>query len=424
VRYNQPVSREYTREYARDSPVLTLHRLSPLKLKTTRPGRYPDGGGLYLQVTLNPKTGAIRRSWVYRFERNGRERRMGLGSLDDITLVEAREGAAAARKLHHDGVDPIEARESARTARQLEATKAMTFDQCAEAYIAAHRPSWRSDRHLKQWNESREYVRPVLGRLPVQQIDTGLVLKILQPIWQTKAVSASRTRQRIESILDWASASGFRQGENPARWRGHLENLLPATGKIKQVKHLAALPYGEVGAFLAKLRARDDLACRALEFTILTATRSGEALGARWSEVDFESRVWTVPAERTKGHREHRVPLAPRALEILREIQNHRHVGDSRVFRLSRVSMWLEVPEGVTVHGFRSSFRDWCAEQTNFPREIAEAALGHIVGDSTERAYRRGDVLEKRRRLMEAWAAYCSKAALAGEVVPLRSLSQ
>jgi integrase len=403
---------------------LTLHRLSPLKLKTTRPGRYPDGGGLYLQVTLNPKTGAIRRSWVYRFERNGRERRMGLGSLDDITLVEAREGAAAARKLHHDGVDPIEARESARTARQLEATKAMTFDQCAEAYIAAHRPSWRSDRHLKQWNESREYVRPVLGRLPVQQIDTGLVLKILQPIWQTKAVSASRTRQRIESILDWATASGFRQGENPARWRGHLENLLPATGKIKQVKHLAALPYGEVGAFLAKLRARDDLACRALEFTILTATRSGEALGARWSEVDFESRVWTVPAERTKGQREHRVPLAPRALEILREIQNHRHVVDSRVFRLSRVSMWLEVPEGVTVHGFRSSFRDWCAEQTNFPREIAEAALGHIVGDSTERAYRRGDVLEKRRRLMEAWAAYCSKAAPAGEVVPLRSLSQ
>jgi integrase len=399
---------------------MALHRLSAIQLKTTRPGRYPDGGGLYLQVTLNPRSGAIRRSWVYRFERDGHERRMGLGSLDDVSLAEAREKAAAARKLHKEGEDPIEARESARSARRLEAARAMTFDQCAEAFISAHAPSWRSTRHLEQWNQSRAEIRPILGSLPVQQIDVALVLKVLQPIWQSKAVSAARVRQRIEAILDWATASGFREGLNPARWRGHLENLLPQTSKVQKVKHLAAMPYARVGAFLAELRARSGLAARALEFTILTATRSGEVLGARWSEIDFKSRVWTVPAERTKGHREHRVPLSPRALEILRALPR----SGERVFQMSRTAMWDEVPEGVTVHGFRSSFRDWCAEQTNFPREIAEAALGHIVGDSTERAYLRGDVLEKRRRLMEAWAAYCAKAAPAGEVVPLRSLSQ
>lgn len=397
---------------------MALHRLSPLKLKTSHPGRYPDGGGLYLKVSINPRSGAVRRSWIFRFEHDGRERFMGLGSLNDVTLAEARERAREARKLHKDGQDPIEARESARTARRLEAARAMTFSQCAEAYIAAHSPAWRSAVHLSQWNDSiRMYVAPVIGKLPVQQIDTALILKVLQPIWQSKTETASRVRQRVESILDWATASEFRAGENPARWRGHLENLLPPTSKIKKVKHLAALPYGQVAAFLAGIRTRESAAARALEFTILTATRSNEVLGARWSEIDFESRVWTIPAERTKGHREQRVPLAPRVLEVLQGLPRS---GD-QMFRLRRTAMWLEVPEGLTVHGFRSSFRDWCAEQTNFPREIAEAALGHIVGDSTERAYRRGDVLEKRRRLMEAWAAYCSKPVPAGEVVPIRA---
>jgi len=296
--------------------------------------------------------------------------------------------------------------------------RAMTFSQCAEAYIETHEPAWRSTRHLQQWNESlRMYVGPVIGTLPVQQIDVALVMKVLQPIWQSKTETASRVRQRIEAVLDWATASGFRTGDNPARWRGHLENLLPPTNKIQKVKHLAALPYAQVGAFLAGLRKRGSLAARALEFTVLTATRSGEVLGARWSEVDFEPKVWTVPAERTKGHREHRVPLARRALEILRALPRS---GD-RVFPLGRDALWFEAPEGATVHGFRSSFRDWCAEQTNFPREVAEAALGHVVGDSTERAYWRGDVLEKRRKLMEAWAGYCSKAAPAGEVIGIRS---
>ena len=397
---------------------MALHRLSPLKLKTSRPGRYLDGGGLYLQVTLNPKTGALRRSWVYRFESQGHERRMGLGSLDDVTLQEARERAAAARKLHRDGQDPIEAREAARSAKRLESAKATTFDQCASAYISAHRPSWRSAKHLNQWIESlRAYASPVIGPLPVQQVDVALVLKIIQPIWLSKNETASRVRQRIEAVLDWATASGFRAGDNPARWRGLLENLLPPTRKIRNVRHLAAMPYSDVRAFLAELRKRDRLPARALEFTILTAARTGEVLQARWSEIDFDARVWTVPASRTKAHREHRVPLSLRALEILQWLPRS---GD-QIFKCWQAAMLGEAPRGVTVHGFRSSFRDWCAEQTNFPREVAEAALGHVVGDSTERAYRRGDVLEKRRRLMEAWAAYCQKAAPAGEVIEIRS---
>lgn len=317
---------------------MSLHRLSTLKLKTTRPGRHPDGGGLYLKVSLNPRTGAIRRSWIFRFEHDGRERFMGLGSLNDVTLAEARERATAARKMHRDGQDPIAARESARTAQRLEATRAMTFAQCAEAYIDTHKPAWRSTRHLDQWNESlRLYIAPVIGALPVQQIDVALVMKTLQPIWRERTVTAARVRQRIEAVLDWATASGFRTGDNPARWKGHLENLLAHTDKIQKVKHLAAMPYSEAGAFITELRARPGLAARALEFTILTATRSNEALGARWSEIDFAAGVWTIPAERTKGQREHRVPLAPRALEILRGLPRD---GD-RVFPLGRTAMWL-----------------------------------------------------------------------------------
>jgi integrase len=397
---------------------MALHRLSPLKVKTASPGRYCDGAGLYLHVSLNPKTGQLRKSWIFRFESNGRERMMGLGSVNDVTLQEARERAAAARKLHKDGQDPIEARESARTAKRLEAATAKTFDQCAETYMAAHRPGWRSARHARQWSTSlKMYVSPVIGSLPVQSIDVALVIKVLEPIWTSKSVTASRVRQRIESVLDWATASGFRKGDNPARWKDLLKNLLPPIGKVHRVEHFAALPYTEAGAFLAELRRRDSLAARALEFTILTVARSEEVLSARWSEIDFDARVWIVPASRTKAYREHRVPLSPDALEILRGLPRK---GD-QIFKLSNKAMLGEAPSNFTVHGFRSSFRDWCAEQTNFPREIAEAALGHVVGDETERAYRRGDALEKRRRLMDAWAGYCMKPGAAGEVVPIRS---
>jgi integrase len=395
---------------------MALHRLSPLKVKTARPGVLCDGAGLYLHVSLNPKTSELRKSWVYRFQLNGRARMMGLGSVNDVSLQEARERAAAARKLHKDGQDPIEARKAARTAKRLEPAKAMTFDQCAEDYIAAHSEGWRSVRNTVQWTETlKTYASPVIGSMPVPQIDVSLIIKALQPIWTSKPITASRVRRRIQAVLDWATASGFRQGDNPARWRGHLENLLPPLSKIGKVKHLAAVPYAEVAAFLADLRKRPDLAARALEFTILTAARSEEVLGARWSEIDFDQRGWTVPAERTKAHREHQVPLSPRALEILKGAPR---TGD-KIFKLSHTAMWELVHSNLTVHGFRSTFRDWCAERTNFPREIAEAALGHVVGDETERAYRRGDALKKRRRLMDAWARYCMKPMAEG--VPIKS---
>jgi integrase len=353
-------------------------------------------------VSLNPTTGEPRRSWLFRYERDSVEKFMGLGSLDDVPLAEARERAASARKLHRDGEDPKAVRDAARLAKRVEEAKAMTFAECAKAYVDTHSSAWRSARHLNQWNKSlSQYVLRTLGPLPVQQIDVALVVKVLQPIWTSKAETARRVRSRIASILDWATASEFRSGENPARWKGHLENLLPRQSKKK--KHFGAMPYAEVGAFVAGLS--PQLADLALEFTILTAARTGEVMGACWPEIDFESRVWTIPAERTKGQREHRVPLAPRAMEILRALP--RNAG--RVFSLGQDGMLDRTPSGVTVHGFRSSFRDWCAEQTNFPRELAEAALGHATGDATERAYRRGDVLEKRRKLMEAWARYCSR---------------
>jgi len=263
---------------------MALHRLSPLKVKTARPGLLCDGAGLYLHVSLNPRTRELRKSWVYKFQLNGRARMMGLGSVNDVSLQEARERAAAARKLHKDGQDPIEARKAARTAKRLEPAKAMTFDQCAEAYIADS-AGWRSVRHTVQWTETlKTYASPLIGSMPIAQIDASLVIKALQPIWTSKPITAGRVRRRIQAVLDWATARGFRQGDNPARWQGNLENLLPPLSKIRKVKHLAALPYAEVAAFLADLRKRPDLAARALEFTILTAARSEEVLGARWSE--------------------------------------------------------------------------------------------------------------------------------------------
>jgi len=386
---------------------MALHRLSPLKVKTARPGLLCDGAGLYLHVSLNPRTRELRKSWVYKFQLNGRARMMGLGSVNDVSLQEARERAAAARKLHKDGQDPIEARKAARTAKRLEPAKAMTFDQCAEDYIAA---GWRSVRNTVEWTQPlKTYASPVIGSMPVPQIDVSLIIKALQPIWTSKPITAGRVRRRIQAVLDWATARGFRQGDNPARWQGNLENLLPPLSKIRKVKHLAALPYAEVAAFLADLRKRPDLAARALEFTILTAARFREVLGARWSEIDFDQRCWTVPAERTKAHREHRVPLSTRALEILKGVPR---TGD-KIFKLTHSEMWELVHSNLTVHGFRSTFRDWCAEQTNFPREIAEAALGHVVGDETERAWQ-DDALETRRRLMDAWSRSCMKPVAEG----------
>jgi integrase len=307
----------------------------------------------------------------------------------------------------------------------------MTFRECAEAYIAAHKAGWRNPKHAAQWPSTLEtYVHPVFGALPVQAVDVGLVMKALEPIWQTKPETASRVRGRIEAALDWATARGYRKGENPARWRGHLDKLLPARGKVRKVEHYPALCYVEMGDFIAGLREQGGVAPRALEFLILTATRTGEVIGARWEEFDLAEKLWTVPGARMKAGKEHRVPLSGRALAITDEMEAARINDHEFVFPggkprkpLSNMAM-LKVLQrmgrgDLTAHGFRSSFRDWAAERTAFPHEVAEMALAHTVSDKVEAAYRRGDLFQKRRQLMEAWAKHCETHKASGEVVNL-----
>jgi integrase len=401
-----------------------------------------DGGGLYLQVTPSKADGPVNKSWLFRYatgeiktSRNGKprpvEHAMGLGSYPDVSLADARKKAAGARKLREDGRDPIKARDAERAAQVAATAKAMTFDQCRDAYLASHQVGWRSGKHGKQWARSLDmYVTPVFGKLPVQTIDVALVMKVLEPMWLTVPDTASRVRGRIESVLDWARVRGYRYGENPARWRGHLDHLLPTRARVRAVKHHAALPYAEIAAFMAELRTRPAIAARALEFTILTAARSGEVFGARWDEIDLAAKVWTVPANRMKGGREHRVPLAPPALRV---IDHQAHVRENDfVFPGARrhglspmaiVKLLRRMGRDFTVHGFRSTFRDWAAERTSYPREVAEAALAHMVANKVEAAYQRGDLFEKRRKLMDAWAKYCASTAVEqGQVVPLRAV--
>jgi integrase len=404
----------------------TIHRLSAVKVASTKArGMHADGGGLYLQVSGNGS-----RSWIFRFKMDGRTRDMGLGSLTDISLAKAREIAAELRRARLSGIDPIEARKADRREAQLAAARSMTFDQCREAFIDAHKASWRNAKHRAQWTNSlTTYVTPVFGALPIQSVDVGLVMKALEPIWSTKPETAARIRGRIERILDWAKVRGFRQGENPARWRGHMSALLPARSKVSKVEHHAALPYHEIGTFMADLRLRDGVAARALEFAILTAARTGEVLGALWEEIDLQGKVWTVPPDRMKAGREHRVPLCQPAIALLKKMQSTRRndfvfPSDRRGKPLSNMSMLMVLRrmgrDDLTAHGFRSTFRDWTAECTNFPREVAEAALAHVLGDKVEAAYRRGDLFEKRRRLMEAWAVYCLSASdTSRAVIPL-----
>lgn len=378
--------------------------------KAKKPGFYADGGGLYLRI--GPSGG---KSWIYRFMRAGKRHDMGLGPVHSVSLVEARAKATECRKQRLEGLDPLATQKSLRLAAKLEAAKAMTFRECAAAYIEAHAPSWRNPKHADQWRNTLEtYAGPVIGDLPVQAVDLPLVLKVLEPIWTGKTETASRLRGRIESVLDWATVRGFRQGENPARWRGHLDSLLPRRSKVQKVVHHAALPYAEIGVFVHALQAQDGTAARALEFLILTGCRTGEVIGARWAEIDLASGIWTVPDVRMKAGREHRVPLSPAALRILERMrgQDQEFVfPGGRVGRpLSNMAM-LKVLErmqrdDLTAHGFRSTFRDWAAEQTHFPREVAEAALAHTLSDKVEAAYRRGDLFQKRRELMDAWAAY------------------
>lgn len=386
-----------------------------------KPGLQHDGGGLYLQVSAG---GA--KSWLFRYMLNGRRRDMGLGSADVVSLSDARAEAEVHRTMvKRDGLDPIEERRRERAERVAEASRVMTFEQCAEAYIAAHEAGWRNPKHRQQWrNTLKTYAFPVIGDLPVQEVDTFLVLKVLEPIWRTKTETATRLRGRIESILEWATVRNHRSGENPARWGGQLKTLLPAPGKIPKVQHMKALPYGDLQAFMAKLRKRDGSAARALEFQILTVARPGEVVNMVWEEIDLTRGEWTIPAERMKMGREHRVPLSEQALGLLKrqakESLSSRPaaatVPTGIVFQGGRGTGALSnnavgallkrVGVDVTGHGFRSTFSDWCAECTTHSSDLREMALAHAVGNKVEAAYRRGDMFEKRRALMQQWSDY------------------
>ena len=380
-----------------------------------------EGGarGLYLQVS--PATGGrVSKSWIYRYVSpvTGKPRWMGLGPADVIGLAKARELARSARETVVLGEDPIEARRAQQAARRIASARALTFGKCAADYIEQHRAGWKNPKHAAQWKSTFEgdgAITKAINDLPVAAVDTALVLKVLRPIWLDKPETAGRVRGRIERVLAWATVSEFRQGENPARWRGHLAEMLPAKSKIHKVTPHKAVPYVDVPGFMADLRERDSVSARALEFTILSATRTNETIGAVWDEIDLKNKVWTIPAGRMKAEREHRVPLPDRSVEILKGLPREGKFvfpGGNAGKPLSNMAQ-LELLKGMlgngyTVHGFRSSFRDWCKEQTNFPREIAELALAHMVADKSEAAYSRGDALDKRRQLMAAWAKYCT----------------
>jgi integrase len=395
-------------------------KLTTLDTKRLGDGMHHDAGapGLYLQVRHGGKS----RVWIWRYSLAGKAHYLGLGSAREgrISLKRARELAAEARRLHAERIDPIQQRHQQRGAVRVEQAKAMTFRQCAEAYVASHESAWRSDTHRQQWQRTLAHLDPIIRALPVASIDTGLVLAALEPIWKTKPETASRTRQRLEAVLDYARARKYRDGENPARW-ADLKHLLPAKAKVARVEHHPALPYPELGAFMAALRQHEGAAARALEFAILTAARSGEVIGARWDEIDIEAKLWTVPAERMKGLREHRVPLSAPAVAILREQQARRESdfvfpGRRSGGPLSNMTLWKllrAIRPGVTTHGFRSSFSDWAHETTAHANHTIELSLAHSIGGAVEQAYRRGDLFDKRRKLMDAWAAFAERPAQA-----------
>ncbi len=398
----------------RDMAPRAIHRLNSLSVaRACARGYQADGGGLYLRVSASGT-----RSWVFRYAIEGRAHELGLGSFNDFTLAEARERARECRQQRARGIEPLEARRAAIADKKLEALQAITFQECAEKYIAAHEAGWKNQKHCYQWRSTLEsYAFPVFGALPVAEIDTALVLKVVEPIWQDKTETASRLRGRIEAVLDWATARGHRSGDNPARWKGHLSNLLTPRRRLHGIRHQPALPYQELPEFVEKLRREAGSPARALEVLVLTAVRTGELLGAKWSEFDLAAKVWIVPAERMKGRRlgdrDHRVPLSDRAVEILRALPIEgdlvfpgRQVGKPlSSMSMAKVLKRMKV-DGATAHGFRSTFRDWAAECTNFPNEVCEAALAHVVENKVEAAYRRGELFEKRRKLMEAWSTF------------------
>lgn len=402
---------------------MATEKLKALDVQRAGPGLHPDGGGLYLQVASGGS-----RSWLFRYALRGKEHRIGLGSAAIVPLKLARQLAAQARQLRATGVDPLAQKRERRNTDLIEQAKAVTFKECAESYIAAHEAGWRNPKHRQQWRSTLEtYCFPVIGALPVQSIDTDLVIKVLEPIWRDKTETASRLRGRIESILNYAKARNYRDGANPAVWRGHLDMLLARPSKIAPHEHHTALPYPEIGGFMADLRRRDSTSARCLEFLILTAARTGEVIGAQWSEFDLAAKVWTVPANRMKSNLQHRVPLSNRAIEIVQLMHFRRETDfvfpgrNGGLSNMSLLALLRNMGRALTAHGFRSSFRDWAAEQTNFPNEACEMALAHAVGDKVEAAYRRGDLFEKRRRLMQAWSEYCGRPSqLGGNVTAMK----
>jgi integrase len=369
---------------------------------------------LYLQV----RPGQGTRSWLFRYSRNGTNQWMGLGAVDEKTFNDARDEAAMLRVLVKRGGDPIADRREVEAKQQIaRKPKAPTFDECAKQYVASHESSWKNEKHVAQWKSTlKNYCGPVIGKMPVDEIMVEDVLKVLKPIWTTKVETASRLRGRIEQVLGWATAMKYRTGENPAAWTGALQHLLPAASSVQKVEHHKAVPYKEMPKFMAELRKLDTMGAKALRFTILTVSRTGETLGARPEEFDFDSKIWTVPAERMKAGREHRVPLTDDVIALVKSLiePGQKYVFHNEAgWQLSNMTMLKSLrsirDDGATVHGFRSSFRDWAAEQTDAPREVVEACLAHAVGDAAELAYKRSDFLEKRRAVMDQWAAHCRR---------------
>ena len=390
----------------------TLNRLTAVQVtRTKKPGVYSDGGGLYLQVSRT-----LAKSWLFRYMRQGKARGMGLGPVHTVSLVEARIKALDCRRQLVNGIDPLDDKLAKRRAEKREHTKSLPFRDCASQYIEAHRQSWKNGKHAAQWESTlTTYAYPVLGDMPVSEIDTDEIVQVLDPIWATKTETATRLRGRIEAILAWATVRRYRAGLNPARWKGHLDQLLAKPSRLQKVQHHAALPYSDAPGFMKLLHAQEGMAALALQLVILTASRTNEVIGARREEFELASAVWTIPPERMKAKREHRVPLSTAAVELLKPLLEAS--SGEFVFPASRVGKHLSnmamlqllkrmEREDLTVHGFRSTFKDWARETTDYPREVSEAALAHVIGDQTEAAYARGDLFMKRASLMQDWSDY------------------
>lgn len=425
-------------QMARKAKELSALEVSRLK----EAGLYFVGGvpGLILQVT-----GPDAKSWILRAMVGGKRRDIGLGGFPAVTLAGAKDAARVIREKIAAGIDPVEERLAARSALAASRASALSFQEAAEKFMAANEAGWSNPKHRAQWSATlTTYAFPSIGKLRVSDIETQHIVGILETLWTTKTETASRVRGRMESVLDYAKVRGYRQGENPARWKGHLDHILPARNKVQKVKHHSALDYRLAGVFMADLKKSDGLGARALEFAILTATRSGEVRGATWAEIDEKAGVWIIPEGRMKAAREHRVPLSPAALELLKALP--RIAGTSLIFPstkstpLSDMTLsaairrmdeskfktdakgWRDsAGQIVTVHGFRSTFRDWAGETTAYPREVIEHALAHQLADKAEAAYQRGDLLEKRRRLMADWAKHCANNVTVADVKPINA---